>query len=318
MVSKITVDECQDCINIAKDKGCSFSVIKKIYSHLNSYFKYKAPIIGNNPMIGVSKPNKNNVKPVKEHKYLSKEQVKAIQDVIYNGYTPKCKTRELKDDDGNKFRNEYDMKHTEHYQAIAFDFLLQTGLRASELCGLKYSDWNEAKRELTIESNRTVANARDSQGNIKARTAEDRTPKTKESSSTLSLSVKANNILAEMKATEAKGYEGYVVHTEDGQPITISVLRGRWHRILRAAGIEERSGMKEERDKKNKQKKKYAKETFGLHTTRHTYASFLYEQYHDMQLVSKKLRHKDPALTARTYVDIMTDRIKTVDEEFEV
>ena len=124
---------------------------------------------------------------------------------------------------------------------------------------------------------------------------------------TITLSLKANGILEKMRASEPKDYDGYVVHTKEGKPITISVLRGRWHRILRAAGIEERS-----------EKGKYAKEVYGLHTTRHTFASFLYYEYHDMQLVSKKLRHEDPALTARTYVDIMNEKIKAVDEEFEV
>ena len=65
-------------------------------------------------------------------------------------------------------------------------------------------------------------------------------------------------------------------------------------------------------------KKTIIKEEYGLHTMRHTYASFLYAQTHDMVLVSKKLRHTDPAFTARIYVDIIKDYEDKIYADFHI
>lgn len=197
------------------------------------------------------------------------------------------------------------MPHQTFEQGIIFDFMLQTGLRASEMCALKFSDWNAKNRTLSIDDNRTIANKRDRSGNIIEKTVRDRTPKTKASKDIIKLSKKANSIMQEMYDNDE--FKQYVAHTKDGKPITKNELRGRWHRILRAAKVETQ-----------KSPSGGYMEEYGLHTIRHTYASILYQKYHNIVLVSKKLRHKDPAFTARQYVDIMTSYENNVDEEFKV
>ena len=104
--------------------------------------------------------------------------------------------------------------------------------------------------------------------------------------------------------------------TKDGS------LRGRWHRLLAAAGVERKEQVsKTVTDKNGKERtvtRTIIREEYGLHTTRHTYASFLYQQTHDILLVSKKLRHSDPALTARVYISIMEESENQIDETFKV
>lgn len=327
-VCDVKVDDCQEIINKLTYAGYSLSVISKIYVHLNDFFKLEVEkqILKINPMAAVKKPSESKVyeirsslsKTDKEIKYFTKEQVKAIQDVIYNGYTTTGISRSKKkyEQHGRKYI----------YQAPVFDFLLQTGLRVSEMCALRYSNWNKEKHTITIEKTRTESKKRDKVTKERIGTEKEvleLSPKSKASRTTISLSKYANDILIKMHAEEEPDYEGYILHTNNGKPMTKDgSLRGRWHRLLAAAGIERKEQItKTVTDKDGNKKTKtqtVIREEYGLHTTRHTYASFLYQQTHDILLVSKKLRHSDPALTARVYISIMEESVSQIDETFRV
>lgn len=327
-VCDVKIDDCQEIINKLTYAGYSFSVISKIYVHLNDFFKLEVEkqILKINPMAAVKKPSESKVfeirsslsKTDKEIKYFTKEQVKAIQDVIYNGYTTTGISRSKKkyEQHGRKYI----------YQAPVFDFLLQTGLRVSEMCALRYSNWNKEKHTITIEKTRTESKKRDKVTKEPIGTEKEvleLSPKSKASRTTISLSNYANDILIKMHAEEEPDYDGYILHTTNGKPMTKDgSLRGRWHRLLAAAGIERKEQItKTVTDKDGNEKTKtqtVIREEYGLHTTRHTYASFLYQQTHDILLVSKKLRHSDPALTARVYISIMEESVSQIDETFRV
>lgn len=92
--------------------------------------------------------------------------------------------------------------------------------------------------------------------------------------------------LAGMPNQSGVGYDGFIVHNEEGERIERRVLERRFERILEGAQIE----------------------TKGIHCLRHTYGTQLYEQTQDMQLVSHQLRHSDPAFTSRTYVHKSNER----------
>lgn len=327
-VCDVKVDDCQEIINKLTFAGYSLSVINKIYVHLNDFFKLEVDkqILKFNPMVAVKKPSESKVyevrtslkKAEKEIKYFTKEQVKAIQDVIYNGYITTGISRSNKkyEQPGRKFI----------YQAPVFDFLLQTGLRVSEMCALQYRNWDPESRTITIEKTRTESKKRDKVTRERIGTEKEvleLSPKSKASRATISLSKYANDILIKMHSEEKPDYDGYILHTTNGKPMTKDgSLRGRWHRLLVAAGIEKKERVtKTVIDKDGNEKIKtqtVIHEEYGLHTTRHTYASFLYQQTHDILLVSKKLRHSDPALTARVYISIMEESVSQIDETFKV
>lgn len=320
-VSKVTTNQIQSVINKALEQGLSKSILYKIKTHLYDYFKSRKK---QNTIVDFSEikmPSESRIneiredlgKKVEKKMFFEPEQVKAIQNVIYNGYDPKGHTRDLRpkeerDKDKAKKHTKtttYDMPHQSFEQGIIFDFMFQTGLRASEMCALKFSDWDPKKHTINIRYNRTPANKRDINGEKITKETRNRSPKTKNSSAVLTLSQKANSIMQQMYDNDE--YKNYVAHKADGQPINRDVLRGRWHRILRAAKIETQ-----------KTPSGIYKEEYGLHTIRHTYASLLYQKYHSMSLVSKKLRHSNPSFTANIYVSILRTYEDTVDEEFEV
>lgn len=327
-VCDVKIDDCQEIINKLTYAGYSLSVISKIFVHLNDFFKLEVEkqILKTNPMTAVKKPSESKVYEIrsslnrtdKEIKYFTKEQVKAIQDVIYNGYTTTGISRSKKkyEQHGRKYI----------YQAPVFDFLLQTGLRVSEMCALRYSNWNKEKRTITIEKTRTESKKRDKVTKEPIGTEKEvleLSPKSKASRTTISLSKYANDILVKLHSEEKPDYDGYILHTRDGKPMTKDgSLRGRWHRLLAAAGVERKEQVsKTVTDKNGKERtvtRTIIREEYGLHTTRHTYASVLYQQTHDILLVSKKLRHSDPALTARVYISIMEESENQIDETFKV
>lgn len=319
IVSEVTTEQLQDVIDEVTNQGLSRSIISKVKTFLTEYFKDRKKVNTIVDLEELKMPSTSKIKEIREDlgrnrdkkMFLEPEQVKAIQDVIYNGYDPVGYTRDLRPeeerrkDKNHPVRNTYSMPHQTFEQGIIFDFMFQTGLRASEMCALKFSDWDSKRQTIDISKNRTVAYKRDKNGNKTEKAVRDRTPKTDNSSSIITLSKKANSLMQMMY--DADEFKNYVAHTKDGSPITKNELRGRWHRILRAAKVET------ERTPSGRYKEEY-----GLHTIRHTYASLLYQKYHDMSLVSKKLRHSDPSFTAKIYVSIMRTYEDIVDEEFEV
>ena len=194
------------------------------------------------------------------------------------------------------------------------------------MCALRYSNWDQEKHTITIEKTRTVSKKRDKVTREPIGTEKEvleLSPKSKASRTTISLSKYANDILVKLHSEEKPDYDGYILHTIDGKPMTKDgSLRGRWHRLLAAAGVERKEQVsKTVTDKNGKERtvtRTIIREEYGLHTTRHTYASVLYQQTHDILLVSKKLRHSDPALTARVYISIMEESETQIDETFKV
>ena len=91
----------------------------------------------------------------------------------------------------------------------------------------------------------------------------------------------------------------YIVHSkhtdsEFGKPITTEGLAGRWTRVQKAALISE--------------------PLYGLHSIRHTFASYLYHSTHDFKLIARQLRHTDVQLTLNIYADLLPSGTKNYTE----
>jgi Site-specific recombinase XerD len=163
----------------------------------------------------------------------------------------------------------------------ALRFALGTGLRASELCGLRWRDV-EAER-IQIRQTCVLVNGRPVYGS----------PKTKAGRRAIPLNTKLTAILEQqkqaqrlerIKAGSAWVNEGFVFAT----PIGTSLDRHNLARTYR--GILSKAGLK----------------TRGLHTLRHSFATNWVQGGHDLRTLSELLGHSKVAFTMQTYVHSST------------
>ena len=223
-----------------------------------------------------------------EIRILTDAEIGRMRDVAYNGYWLEWASRR-----GRPVRSgPYYLK-----QAKYFIFLLNTGLRKGEAMALKYSDVDFDHKTISINSNRTVAKRRDSDGRATGGSiAVEGTPKTKRSASTIPASDAALQILREMLAEEPEGYDGYVAN-DDGRPLVESAFRRRFDSLLRQAHVEH----------------------CGLHTLRHTFASRLFAATGgNAKLVSEMVRHSSASFTEDIYVHILEGTKNNLISDFQI
>ena len=221
-----------------------------------------------------------------EIQILTDEEIAKIKDVVYNGYNLQ---KQRKDGTYAVYKTQYLI------QAEYFIFLMNCGLRLGEAISLKYSDVDFKKNTIAIHENAVMTKNRDKDGHIiqnKENSVEKSTklkiqaPKTANSKTVIQISDTAISILKKMKEKERPSYSGYIIHDEFFKIITPRNFRKRWNTLLNRAGIEK---------------------SYGLHALRHTFASKVYAQTHDMKLVSELVRHSDVAFTAKTYIHLVKE-----------
>ena len=325
-VKQMTCDDVKDIVNEAIDLGYSYSTCLKVYRVLHEFFEYE---VNNEKIIkspfGAFKMYKKAIvlerqKTVKERKktveeknengeklskyeemllhsslkmedkeeiqILTDEEIAKIKDVVYNGYNLQ---KQRKDGTYAVYKTQYLI------QAEYFIFLMNCGLRLGEAISLKYSDVDFKKNTIAIHENAVMTKNRDKDGHIiqnKENSVEKSTklkiqaPKTANSKTVIQISDTAISILKKMKEKERPSYSGYIIHDESFKIITPRNFRKRWNTLLNRAGIEK---------------------SYGLHALRHTFASKVYAQTHDMKLVSELVRHSDVAFTAKTYIHLVKE-----------
>lgn len=315
LLRDITRADCRLMLQRVMEKGYSLSVIKKTGTMLKEFFNYIANDDPDfrNPMIGIrnfkdefvqqhqaelrSKRNmalekleQGHVLTSEEHALLSsrvqlqddknelpiltKEEIQKLHDVIDNGYS-----RQWTSVNGNPI----EASPKGFKQAEFFLFLLNTGLRAGEARALRYSDVDFKAHIVNICRNRSCTLRRDEAGNrIGGTVCQEGRPKTKSSNRVLYLSHAAIGYLEKLRAEEPEGYDGYIANI-NGRPLSDGTLRKRFSILLNNAGIRH----------------------CGLHTLRHTFASFFYEYTNGNQkLVADYLGHSISNITERIYVTI--------------
>lgn len=162
-----------------------------------------------------------------------------------------------------------------NYQKIAFKLMLLTGLRLSELCGLKWEDVDFEKGVLHIRRNRIHGNG------VGIYEKEPKTEKSKRDIPVpkellLDLNRYKEWLLTRCNTTEICPY--LIVNNifEAVHPRTVSV----WLRE-----IENKHGLKQ----------------VSCHGLRHTYCSFLLSQNVPLQTVSRYMGHSDSTVTLKVY-----------------
>lgn len=253
-----------EVINV-KAKSMSYSSIKKIYDALNACFKYAIARrdLRYNPMATVSMPSKAMFES-KEIEIFSEDDVKRIIGAVNSRYS----------NGALKYKNGWGIV-----------LMIYTGVRMGEALALKWSNYNEKDKTLTIRKNIALVKNRTDKG-AKYQLLEQSSLKTKNADRVIPLSQRAIEALTEL----SKSSKQYIISTADGNPVRPRNFQNTFDSILSAAGIEHR----------------------GLHVTRHTFASMLFKMGADVKAVSELLGHADTRITYNTYIHLIQEQKQNV------
>ena len=147
---------------------------------------------------------------------------------------------------------------------------LYTGMRIGEVCGLKWSDFNEEDGTITI--NRTVQRISDGKGSTELLVG---TPKTSASQRVIPLPDFISALLSKIKGTPEQP-----IISSTSEYVEPSYLRKQFRRILSACKIK----------------------NFRFHDLRHTFATECVRLNFDTKTLSEILGHTNVSLTLNRYV----------------
>jgi len=229
-------------MNNLVSKDYSYSTIRKAYDAINSCFKLgiiKGDIL-KNPCVGVSPPTKLIVNYSKEIRFFNDTEIEAI-----------C--RESVSQYGNK-KMVYRLGH-------AILVLLYTGMRISELLGLKWNDIDFENKKITIT--RSVVQVKDRSVNAPKiyKTLEQNSTKTNSSDRIIPIGQKALEALQELRKINTKSE--YVMSSSNNNIMNPRNMNRMFGNILTRCNIE----------------------PCGVHALRHTFASMLFKKGVDVKTV---------------------------------
>ena len=246
-------------------KGCATATVKRFIAVLHTALEQAIT----NKLINSNPCSKKSVKLPKQ----AQEEVEVLQDWEYDKLLP-CIP------DSNEGR--------------AIRLMLNTGLRASEVCGLRWKDLSDDY--LTV--NQTCMRMREYDGTKQKETKMGfGIPKSKKSHRdiplTKSMQTLVNNQRLYVNALRVKAVKAFeeektdkewqehdlVFCTKIGEPVENRNILRTYHRILQAAGLNKR----------------------GLHTLRHTFATKALAAGMDVRTLSELLGHENVATTLNLY-----------------
>lgn len=253
-------------------KGCAPATIKRIIAVLHTALEQAIT----NKLIISNPCSKNAIKLPKQ----AQEEVEVLQDWEYN------KLLEV---------------IPESNEGRAILLMLNTGLRASEVCGLRWKDISDDI--LTV--NQTCMRMHDYDGTEQKGTKLGfGIPKSKKSHRDIPLTKSMQSMLSRqhlyvnsLRAKAVTAYENgkadkewqehdLIFCTKIGEPVENRNILRTYHRILQAAGLNQR----------------------GLHTLRHTFATRALRKGMDVRTLSELLGHEDPSTTLRLYCHSSLDK----------
>lgn len=241
-----------------KVKTYSHSSIKKIYDALNACFKYAVARrdLRFNPMDTVTMPGKAKFE-TKDIEIFTEEDLK----VLIQAADTRFGNGEL------RYKNGW-----------GIILMIYTGMRMGEALALKWEDYNEAEKKLTIRKNIGLVKNRTGEGN-KYMLLEQDSVKTKNSDRVIPLSQMAITALLELRKTS----RNYIISTREGKPVRPRNFQNTFDYMLNSVGLVHK----------------------GLHATRHTFASLLFKKSADVKTVGELLGHADARTTYNTYIHVM-------------
>lgn len=282
-LTQLTPTILQEHIN-NMSKKYSLRTVKKAFDVLNGSLDYalKMDYININPMTKVIKPTESGV-AVKKKKilFLDNEDLNAL----YNE-SKRLNTKEFRIN-GSVGKPVYGV--------IANQIILiaYTGLRISEALALKWSDYNENDKTLTISKNLVLVVDRNKNSETymkKIYELQENDGKTVNSIRQLPLCDRAIEQLTVIKSKNKSVSENdFIFQTSTGKhPSQANMTRTLSSMLLRSGGKVEKC---------------------GLHALRHSYGSYLLSKKVDLKTISVLLGHSDFRLTAQIYLDVTNQQL---------
>ena len=265
----ITPDKCNGIITALKDRGLSYSTVKKVYDAMHSCFEFAVERrdLPYSPMQTVKMPPKD--------KFATKR--KDAEEA-----------RHLTEEEEESFFAELDRKTaaTDRYiyrYRDAFILDINTGLRLGELTALDWSDIDFEKKTLYVHKTAVMITNRDKDGNPVKGVSQiiQESPKTSKSIRRVPLNKKAFAAVERLKE-QAKD-SPYVFPTQTGARLVMASLEKQYGTITSHCEIEGTS----------------------FHSLRHTFATRLFEKGADVKEVSTLLGHSNVTITYNTYIHII-------------
>lgn len=255
VISKITTDDCQKLYNhlltngrFDKRKKCESGLsptsVRDVHKILHQAFNMAMAenIVPFNPTIGTTLPA------------IEKSEIQILDDEQLELFMQEIKKHHLW----------YDFFYTE----------ITTGLRRGEICGLKWSDFDEYNERLSI--NRTVS--------VSNGTIIENDTKTTNSTRTFILPTSTFEILKRRKALSNSEWI-FPSLTDKNLPTNPTRAYVKLKEILKSAGLP----------------------NIRFHDLRHTFATHALQSGVDVKTLSKILGHKSAAFTLDTYTHVTTD-----------
>lgn len=262
----LSADMIQQRLNDAHESGISYSSVKKIFEAFNGCYKYaisRGDILPkDNPMIAVtmiaqSKFDQKNNEP----RYLRSDEWNNERERFYKEALRKYKN------------GSYVYRY-----GPAMIFMMNTGIRESEMCALSYEDVKLDERYIQV---RNSAASLKIDGKYKVVIRENTTKW--DSGRYVPLNDTAFQMLTEM----SKMFHGNLIISTVHETVLPPVeLTKTFNRICKAANITENM------------------DGVGAHCLRHTYATVLFEQGIDAKTISELLGHSNIQVTLNTYVTV--------------
>lgn len=178
----------------------------------------------------------------------------------------------------------------------AFILILNTGLRLSEALALELSDWDRDAKTIRISKNDRPVFIRDKNGDrTGGKHIVQGTGKSAASTRTIPLNVEATAALERMESRAVALRSQRFICSSKGEPVPTDRFERAWYSILSYLKL---------------------KQT-GVHTLRHTFASFLFQKKVDIKVISALLGHSSISITYNTYVHVMpedlSDAVRAID-----
>lgn len=215
-LQQVSSADIQGLLNTLKNKGYSYSTVKKAHDCLNDMFEHAtiADDIAKNPMVLVKMLAQSEFEK-KDIRYFSEEECSLIIE---------------------ESSRQYSTGKPVYQYADAYILMLHTGLRLGETIGLKKSDWNKEENTLHVQRNIQSISKRDDNGDrIKGKQLVFNTTKTYSGDRILPLNKAATDALTRL--CEQHPNSEYIVCSSKGDIIPPERLERTFYRILKNIGI---------------------------------------------------------------------------------